>query len=142
MKRRNVKRIVVACLAIAMMVLFAGPIAAQRGKIKLSYWHFLGGDIGKRHEQFVGEFNKAHANIEVVPLYSHCLDNARQLLVSVAGKAAGCVYDRPILGCAAHGQRACQDGTLMDGLTGLTRMISTELLHASVDGEIWTCRMP
>lgn len=143
MKRRNVKRIVVACLAIAMMVLFAGPIAAQRGKIKLSYWHFLGGDIGKRHEKFVGEFNKAHTNIEVVPLYSGTAWTMRdKLLVSVAGKQPPDVsmIDQFWAAQLTGTDALVKMETLMDGPDGVDKndIDKIALATATVDGEIWT----
>jgi sn-glycerol 3-phosphate transport system substrate-binding protein len=143
MKRRNVKRLVVACLAIAMMVVCAGPIAAKPAKIKLNYWHFLGGDIGKRHEQFVGEFNKAHSNIEVVPLYSGTAWTMRdKLLVSVAGKQPPDIsmIDQFWAAQLTSTGSLVRMETLMDGPDGVDKddIDRIALATATVDGEIWT----
>jgi len=134
---------IVACLATAMLVLCAGPILAKPAKIKLNYWHFLGGDIGKRHEQFVEEFNKAHPDIEVVPLYSGTAWTMRdKLLVSVAGKQPPDIsmIDQFWAAQLTSTGSLVKMETLMDGQDGVdkTDIDKIALATATVDGEIWT----
>ncbi|MGE5572627.1 MAG: ABC transporter substrate-binding protein [Bacteroidota bacterium] len=144
MRRCCLKRIVISCLAVvALLALGVGSAAAGPAKVKLTYWHFLGGDMGKRHETLIGEFNKAHPDIEVEPLYSGNAWTMRdKLLAAVAGKQPPDVsmIDQFWAAQLASTGAIVKMQTLIDGPDGIDKDDVNKIAWATaaVNGEIWT----
>jgi ABC-type glycerol-3-phosphate transport system substrate-binding protein len=118
-------------------------MAAAPAKIKLTYWHFLGGQMGKRHETLVAEFNKANPDIEVESLYSGNAWTMRdKLLAAVAGKQPPDVsmIDQFWAAQLASTGAIIKMQTLIDGADGIDKadVNKTAWMTATVDGEIWT----
>lgn len=144
MRRCCGKRMVISCLAVVtLLALCVGSMAAAPAKVKLTYWHFLGGQMGKRHETLVAEFNKANPDIEVEPLYSGNAWTMRdKLLAAVAGKQPPDVsmIDQFWAAQLASTGAIIKMQTLIDGLDGIDKadVNKTAWMTATVDGEIWT----
>ena len=138
------KRMVVSCLAVVtLLALCVGSMAAAPAKVKLTYWHFLGGDMGKRHETLIKEFNKANPDIEVESLYSGNAWTMRdKLLAAVAGKQPPDVsmIDQFWAAQLASTGAIIKMQTLIDGPDGIDKadVNKTAWMTATVDGEIWT----
>ena len=135
---------VISCLAVVtLLALCVGSMAAAPAKIKLTYWHFLGGQMGKRHETLVAEFNKANPDIEVESLYSGNAWTMRdKLLAAVAGKQPPDVsmIDQFWAAQLASTGAIIKMQTLIDGADGIDKadVNKTAWMTATVDGEIWT----
>jgi len=144
MRRCCKKRTVISCLAIAtLLALCVGSAAATPAKVRLTYWHFLGGDMGKRHETLVREFNKANPDIEVELIYSGSAWTMRdKLLASVAGRQYPDVsmIDQFWAAQLASTGAIIKMQRLIDGPDGIDRadVNKTAWMTATVDGEIWT----
>ena len=144
MRRCCGKRMVISCLAVVtLLALCVGSMVAAPAKIKLTYWHFLGGDMGKRHETLVKEFNKANPDIEVESLYSGNAWTMRdKLLAAVAGKQPPDVsmIDQFWAAQLASTGAIIKMQTLIDGPDGIDKadVNKTAWMTATVDGEIWT----
>jgi len=140
----RLKRMVISCLAVVtLLALCVGSMAAAPAKIKLTYWHFLGGQMGKRHETLVAEFNKANPDIEVESLYSGNAWTMRdKLLAAVAGKQPPDVsmIDQFWAAQLASTGAIIKMQTLIDGADGIDKadVNKTAWMTATVDGEIWT----
>ncbi|MBP7892826.1 MAG: ABC transporter substrate-binding protein [Firmicutes bacterium] len=140
----RLKRMVISCLAVVtLLALCVGSMAAAPAKVKLTYWHFLGGDMGKRHETLIKEFNKANPDIEVESLYSGNAWTMRdKLLAAVAGKQPPDVsmIDQFWAAQLASTGAIIKMQTLIDGPDGIDRadVNKTAWMTATVDGEIWT----
>lgn len=140
----RLKRMVISCLAVVtLLALCVGSMAAAPAKIKLTYWHFLGGQMGKRHETLVAEFNKANPDIEVESLYSGNAWTMRdKLLAAVAGKQPPDVsmIDQFWAAQLASTGAIIKMQTLIDGPDGIDKadVNKTAWMTATVDGEIWT----
>ena len=140
----RLKRMVISCLAVVtLLALCVGSMAAAPAKIKLTYWHFLGGQMGKRHETLVAEFNKANPDIEVESLYSGNAWTMRdKLLAAVAGKQPPDVsmIDQFWAAQLASTGAIRMMQTLIDGADGIDKadVNKTAWMTATVDGEIWT----
>jgi len=135
---------VISCLAVVtLLALCVGSMVAAPAKIKLTYWHFLGGDMGKRHETLIKEFNKANPDIEVESLYSGNAWTMRdKLLAAVAGKQPPDVsmIDQFWAAQLASTGAIIKMQTLIDGPDGIDKadVNKTAWMTATVDGEIWT----
>jgi len=140
----RLKRMVISCLAVVtLLALCVGSMVAAPAKIKLTYWHFLGGDMGKRHETLIKEFNKANPDIEVESLYSGNAWTMRdKLLAAVAGKQPPDVsmIDQFWAAQLASTGAIIKMQTLIDGPDGIDKadVNKTAWMTATVDGEIWT----
>ena len=140
----RLRRMVISCLAVVtLLALCVGSMAAAPAKVKLTYWHFLGGDMGKRHETLIKEFNKANPDIEVESLYSGNAWTMRdKLLAAVAGKQPPDVsmIDQFWAAQLASTGAIIKMQTLIDGPDGIDRadVNKTAWMTATVDGEIWT----
>ena len=140
----RLKRMVISCLAVVtLLALCVGSMAAAPAKVKLTYWHFLGGDMGKRHETLIKEFNKANPDIEVESLYSGNAWTMRdKLLAAVAGKQPPDVsmIDQFWAAQLASTGAIIKMQTLIDGPDGIDKadVNKTAWMTATVDGEIWT----
>lgn len=140
----RLRRMVISCLAVVtLLALCVGSMAAAPAKVKLNYWHFLGGDIGKRHETLIKEFNKANPDIEVESLYSGNAWTMRdKLLAAVAGKQPPDVsmIDQFWAAQLASTGAISKMQTLIDGPDGIDKadVNKTAWMTATVDGEIWT----
>ena len=144
MRRCCGKRMVISCLAaVTLLALCVGSMAAAPAKVKLTYWHFLGGDMGKRHETLIKEFNKANPDIEVESLYSGNAWTMRdKLLAAVAGKQPPDVsmIDQFWAAQLASTGAIVKMQTLIDGPDGIDKadVNKTAWMTATVDNEIWT----
>ena len=140
----RLKRMAISCLAVVtLLALCVGSMAAAPAKVKLTYWHFLGGDMGKRHETLIKEFNKANPDIEVESLYSGNAWTMRdKLLAAVAGKQPPDVsmIDQFWAAQLASTGAIIKMQTLIDGPDGIDKadVNKTAWMTATVDGEIWT----
>jgi len=128
---------------VTLLALCVGSMVAAPAKIKLTYWHFLGGDMGKRHETLIKEFNKANPDIEVESLYSGNAWTMRdKLLAAVAGKQPPDVsmIDQFWAAQLASTGAIIKMQTLIDGPDGIDKadVNKTAWMTATVDGEIWT----
>lgn len=71
-------------LFIAILILVSAPSHANVTTI--TYWHYLGGDNARIHEEMVAEFNAQHPQIQVEVLYTGNQFGTRdKLLAAVAG---------------------------------------------------------
>ncbi len=144
MRRCCGKRMVISWLVVVtLLALCVGSMAAAPAKVKLTYWHFLGGQMGKRHETLVAEFNKANPDIEVEPLYSGNAWTMRdKLLAAVAGKQPPDVsmIDQFWAAQLASTGAIIKMQTLIDGPDGIDKadVNKTAWMTATVDGGIWT----
>lgn len=76
----------VAAMALVLAMMLSVTCAGAPPKVKLQYWHFLGGDIGKQHQALIDEFNKSNPDMEVSAIYSGTAWTMRdKLLTAVAG---------------------------------------------------------
>ncbi|MCR4404102.1 MAG: ABC transporter substrate-binding protein [Candidatus Acetothermia bacterium] len=71
MKRRCsvLRRSLLLLLALAALW-WPGPGWSGEGPVELEYWHILGGDLGRAHEELVEEFNSSRTDIRVRYSYS------------------------------------------------------------------------
>ncbi|HBK61455.1 MAG TPA: hypothetical protein DDZ84_11790 [Firmicutes bacterium] len=144
MRRCCAKRMVISCLAaVTLLALCVGSMAAAPAKVKLTYWHFLGGQMGKRHDSLIAEFNKANPDIQVEPLYSGSAWTMRdKLLAAVAGKQPPDVsmIDQFWAAQLASTGAIVKMQTLIDGADGIDKadVNKTAWMTATVDGESWT----
>lgn len=143
MRKLSTKRVIILCLAAAAMLALSLSPVTGAAKVKLSYWHFLGSDIGKRHEALVAEFNKTHPDIEVEPLYSGNAWTMRdKLLASVAGKQPPDIsmIDQFWAAQLASTGAIVKMQTLMDGPNGVDKSDFSKLALATAtyEGAIWT----
>ena len=68
-------------LAVVVGMVLLAP-AAHAAPVKLTYWHALGTQVGAAHEELIAEFNAAHPDIQVEPLYSGSLWTFRDKLMT------------------------------------------------------------
>jgi ABC-type glycerol-3-phosphate transport system substrate-binding protein len=143
MRKLLTRRVVILCLTAAALLMLATSPMAGAAKVKLSYWHFIGSDMGKRHEALVAEFNKTHPDIEVEPLYSGNAWTMRdKLLASVAGKQPPDIsmIDQFWAAQLASTGAIIKMQDLMDGPNGVDKSDFSKLALATAtyEGDIWT----
>ncbi len=143
MRGWSTRRVVILCLAVAAMLALSLSPTTGAAKVKLTYWHFLGSTVGKKHEAIVAEFNKTHPDIEVEPLYSGNAWTMRdKLLASVAGKQPPDIsmIDQFWAAQLASTGAILKMQTLMDGPGGVDRSDFSKLALATAtyEGAVWT----
>jgi ABC-type glycerol-3-phosphate transport system substrate-binding protein len=129
-------------LAVVVGMVLLAP-AAHAAPVKLTYWHALGTQVGAAHEELIAEFNAAHPDIQVEPLYSGSLWTFRdKLMTSIAGgQAPDIAYiDQFWSPQLARTGAIVKMQDFIEGPNGIDRddIVPIAWETATVDGEIWT----
>ncbi|MEO0074143.1 MAG: ABC transporter substrate-binding protein, partial [candidate division WOR-3 bacterium] len=67
----RVGRFLVGALTLAMLLGFSrcgGAKTGEAGKVKVSFWHAMGGPLGDALEQMIADFETANPDVDVVPV--------------------------------------------------------------------------
>ena len=137
------RRMLAGLLAAAAMVWAAGAFAAE--PLQLSFWYpvDVGGGLAKVIDGLVADFNKAHPDVQVTPVYSGSYDVTLQKIQ--AAKLAGTLPDLavteissvPVLGALGAAQPLDELIAASGGKQFLDRFWPSMLLNCVYDGKVY-----